>query len=237
MTPATDGSSPPTAPTKPDQVPSRPTGTSYQRLYRAVDALDMSEDKKEWMKDRWLDQLWWFDRRAEQTNWKHSLFRVVAIAGGVLVPALVSVSSTSDSLEAPARWTAFGVSLLVALSVGLDSFFHFGERWRHYRRTAELLTMEGWQFIEKAGRYREKLHHHRADFHNHEFPRFASQVEQLIRQDVEVYLTRIVQERSEDADQEDDEGHHEAGVAGDTHPGGEQAGTLGTVPSAPSAPD
>ena len=163
----------------------------------------MEEDKKEWMRDRWLDQVLWFDKKAAQANRRHNILRIVAITGGVLVPGLISIDSGASWLGSRARPTAFVISLLVAAAVGLDGFFHFGERWRHFRRTAELLKVEGWLFIEGGGRY--KAHQHRSDFHDRFFPLFATKVEELVRRDVEVYLTRIVQERPEDHDQEDRE--------------------------------
>jgi hypothetical protein len=43
--------------------------------------------------------------------------------------------------------------LLVATSAAIEEFFHFGERWRHYRRSVELLKAEGWKFFELAGVY------------------------------------------------------------------------------------
>ena len=175
-----------------------------ERLLRVIETLDMSDRRKEWMRDRWLDQVRWFDRRALRANRRYSGLRIVAITGGVLVPALVSVSGTTDT--ALGDWVkpaAFVISVLVAISVGLDSFFHFGERWRHFRRTAELLKTEGWLFIEGGGRY--KRYQHISSFHDKAFPLFATKVEELVRRDVEVYLTRIVQEKPEDSDKEDEE--------------------------------
>src|SRR5262245_61160101 len=58
--------------------------TTSDRLVRAIDALDMSEKRKEWMRDRWLDQVQWFDRRALRANRRYSVLRIVAITGGVL---------------------------------------------------------------------------------------------------------------------------------------------------------
>ena len=187
------------------QTLARSGENNQERLQRAIEMLDMSEDRKEWMRDRWLDQVRWFDQRARLSNRRYYMLRVVAITGGVLVPALISISPGASTLWVWdwVRPTAFVVSLLVAASVGLDSFFHFGERWRHFRRTAELLTTEGWLFIEGAGRY--KQHQHRSDFHDRFFPLFATKVEDIVRRDVEVYLTRIVQERPEDSEQEDRE--------------------------------
>jgi Protein of unknown function (DUF4231) len=176
-------------------------GSTAESLERVISTLGMEKEKKEWMRDRWLDQVLWFDKKAAQANTRHSSLHVVAISGGVLVPALVTIASRPG--ESPAlklaRETAFVVSLLVAIAVGLDSFFHFGERWRHFRRTAELLKTEGWLFIEGGGRY--KAHQHLPNFHDRFFPYFATKVEELIRRDVEIYLTRIVQEQPEDKDQ------------------------------------
>ena len=193
-----------TVPGTPD-TRARRDGSTLDKLERAIALLAMADDKKEWMRDRWLDQVRWFDKRAAQANFRHSSLRVVAITGGVLVPGLVSVSSGQSSFwfRDWARPLAFVVSLLVAVAVGLDGFFHYGDRWRHFRRTAELLKTEGWLFIEGGGRYKE--HQHRADFHDRFFPLFATKVEELVRRDVEVYLTRIVQEKQEDREQEDRE--------------------------------
>ena len=134
--------------------------------------------------------MYWFDRRAEQANLRHTYLRVIAIGGGVLIPGLVSVHAGSSSLWVWdwVRPLAFVVSLMVAAAVGLDEFYHFGERWRHFRRTAELLKAEGWLFIEGAGRYQQEQH--RRNFHELFFPVFATKVEEIIRHDVEVYLTR-----------------------------------------------
>ena len=39
--------------------------------------------------------------------------------------------------------------------MAVEGFFHYGDRWRHYRRTVELLKSHGWQLFELAGRVRE----------------------------------------------------------------------------------
>jgi hypothetical protein len=182
-----------------------PAEGTFDRLSRAVGSLDMSEKRKEWMRDRWLDQVLWFDRRALHANRRYAALRMIAIAGGVLVPALVSLGHGAGDSSAWdwATPAAFIISVMVAISVGLDSFFHFGERWRHFRRTAELLKTEGWLFIEGGGRY--KRYQHLASFHDKAFPLFATKVEELVRRDVEVYLTRIVQEKQEDSEKEEQE--------------------------------
>ena len=50
------------------------------------------------------------------------------------------------------RIATWVVGLVVAISAAIE-FFHYGDRWRTYRRTAELLKTEGWLFLQLSGRY------------------------------------------------------------------------------------
>src|SRR4029450_7995562 len=90
--------------------------TTRERLTRAIDNVDMSEKRKEWMRDRWLDQVLWFDGRARHANRRYSGLRIVAISGGVVVPALVSMSQGGGDawIRDWATAAAFVVSILVA---------------------------------------------------------------------------------------------------------------------------
>ena len=85
-------------------------------------------------------------------------------------------------------WTTFAVSLVVAIAVAVEGFFHYGDRWRHYRRTAETMKSQGWQFYELAGPY--------AAFATHAagFPTFAATVEALFQEDVDTYVNRVMRE-------------------------------------------
>jgi uncharacterized protein DUF4231 len=167
-----------------------PGGWSPELLERVISSLEgMDDHEKQWMEYRWLDQASWFDNRARWANRWHNILRVIAISGGVLVPGLVSIQSTSDlTIREWVSPAAFIVSLLVAAAVGLDGFFHFGDRWLQYRRTAELLKIEGWLFIEGAGDYKRHPRHAA-------FPDFAARVEGLIRHDLTLYLTEVVHEK------------------------------------------
>ena len=89
------------------------------------------------------------------------------------------------------QWTTFFLSLIVAISVAVEEFFHYGERWRHYRRTVECLKIEGWQFFQLAGTYQQSQTHSQA------FPDFAAQVEKICRQEVDVFITEVGKEKKE----------------------------------------
>jgi SLOG in TRPM, prokaryote/Protein of unknown function (DUF4231) len=149
--------------------------------------LRLSELRRRFLRLRWLDQLLWVEGRAEHNRRRFFLWRLITIIGGVIVPALVTVN-LNDAVGAPVTWVTFGLSLLVAVSAAVEGFFRYGERWRHYRRTAELLKTEGWQFLQLTGHYRRHAAHALA------YPLFASRVEDILQQDVDAYITTVAAE-------------------------------------------
>jgi hypothetical protein len=160
-------------------------------LNELIGAVELDNMQKAFLRARWLSDLQWQDRTAKKFQRLHYTFRLLAIVGGVIVPALVGLNPTEDFWHARVRVLTFVLSLLVAIAVSVEGFFRFGDRWRHYRRNAELLKSEGWMFFQKSGRYRNYKSHGEA------YPEFAEQVEGMLREDVEHYITDIAQERRE----------------------------------------
>jgi hypothetical protein len=141
------------------------------------------------MRSRWLDQVTWLERKAKQCQQRYYALRMLAIVGGVVVPALVSLNVRNGNVASAIAWTTFAVSLVVATAVAVEEFFHYGERWRNYRRSAEDLKSRGWQFFQLAGDYAGRGGHGGA------FVDFAAAVERAILEEVDVYVTRVTRER------------------------------------------
>ncbi|MFN2502728.1 MAG: DUF4231 domain-containing protein [Acidimicrobiales bacterium] len=152
-----------------------------------IDLLPLTELQKRFLRSRWLDQLLWTESRADREKRRYYALRVIAILGGVIIPALVSLD-IGDTGGSVVRWMTFALGLIVAAAVALEGFFRFGERWRHYRRTAELLKIEGWQFFELAGPYQ-------APDHSTTFAVFAARSEAVLQQDVEGFISVIATEK------------------------------------------
>ena len=76
-------------------------------------------------------------------------------------------------------------------SVAVEEFFHYGERWRHYRATVEVLKSEGWQLFQLSGRYERHASHEAA------YREFADRVEQILSADVSKFITEVVREKSQ----------------------------------------
>ncbi|HAG83250.1 MAG TPA: hypothetical protein DCL61_19420, partial [Cyanobacteria bacterium UBA12227] len=185
-----------------------------------IEKIKLDDLSKQCMKDRWLDQLLWLEGRAGRAQKRYYQLRMLTIIGGVIVPALVSVNSINinnvntntsrpqteannssptatwwqtaqESLPIAIGWAAFVVSQVVAISAAVEEFFHYGERYRHYRNSAEQMKIEGWQFFQLSGPYQEHTNHDDAYIH------FADRVENIIKQDVEGYISELAQEKTQ----------------------------------------
>jgi hypothetical protein len=165
------------------------SGSSHRSLRDVFESSDIAAGlgplETDFLRARWLDQIDWMARRAAGAKRRYQLLRMTTVIGGVIVPALISISLGQPSTETWLRWLTFVVSLVVAISAGIEEFLRYGEQWRHYRRTAERLKVEGWQFITRTGPY---VHGAPEDA----FQTFATQVEQLLGSDVSDYLDRVV---------------------------------------------
>jgi hypothetical protein len=165
--------------------PTTPHASRTERALRTlIEGLDLDAQQKVFMTSRWLDQVVWMDGRADRARRMYFLLRMTTILGGVVVPALIAVNATATHLIATV------ISVCVAASAAVEEFFHYGERWRHYRLTAESLKSEGWRFLELAEPYRGRGHQN----HREAYQLFADRVERLIHQDVEIYLSKVVRE-------------------------------------------
>jgi len=159
-----------------------------------IEALNLPDLQKHFLRSRWLDQVLWMEGKADRArDWYYRL-RLTTIIGGVIIPALVSLNFTAGTAVV-VGWITFFVSLLVAISAAVEEFFHYGERWRHYRQTVEALKNEGWQFFQLSGPYR------RFESHANAYRAFAARVEDISRLDVEAYITNVVREKQEEGEE------------------------------------
>lgn len=166
-----------------------------QDLGGLIEALELSELQKHFLRSRWLEQVLWMEGKADACQCRYYALRLVAIIGGVIIPALVSLKISDGIAPVLIYWLTFGISLMVAVSLAVEEFFHYGERWRHYRRTVEALKIEAWQFFQLSGSYQSHPGHQAA------YPEFAARVEAILQQDVEVFITQVLREKKEETKQ------------------------------------
>jgi len=160
-----------------------------QDLGGIIDDLELSDLQKRFLHSRWLDQVLWMEGKADTCQFRYYALRLVAIIGGVIIPALVSLNVRGATASVLVSWITFFLSLTVAISLAVEEFLRFGERWRHYRRTVEILKNDGWQFFQLSGPYTAHSSHQAA------YPEFAAHVEGILQGEVDVYITQIMRER------------------------------------------
>lgn len=163
-----------------------------QDMGSLIDALLLSDLQKHFLRSRWLGQVIWMEGKADNAQKMYNRLRLTSIVGGVIIPALVSLNISSEEPTKIVRWTTFSISLLVAISLAIEEFFNYGERWRHYRRTVENLKIEGWEFFQLSGEYKDFQSHVEA------YPSFAAQVEDILRDDIDTYINVVVREKKKE---------------------------------------
>ena len=161
-------------------------GQLQSQFLQIIDGLALADLQKRFLRDRWLDQLLWFEGKSAYNQRRYYAVRLMLIVGGVTVPALVSLDIRQHDVTETLAWATFAISLVVAMAAALEAFFDYGGRWRTFRRTAEALKAHGWQFFELAGPYA-------ATDHAAAFPSFAAHVETLVQQNVEAFIAQATQ--------------------------------------------
>lgn len=159
-----------------------------QNFNNLFELLELNDRQKHYLKSRWLEQVLWMEERANHARQRYYQLRLTTIIGGVIVPILVSLNINTKPLDSYLKGFTIALSGMVAISSAVEEFFHYGERWRHYRRTTEILKVEGWELFELSGSYATYKTHAEA------FSNFAGTVEEIIQRDVEVYVTKVTQE-------------------------------------------
>ena len=183
------------APTPDSGGQAAPKDSIEEKFLPLISQLGLPPLQQEFLRGRWLDQVRWAEGKAASTQRWYRWLRLITITGGVVIPALVALNVTGTASER-IRWAVVGLGLVVALAAAIEGFFHYGERWPHYRRLAELLKSEGWQFFQLSGQYADAADHAAA------YPLFAAHVEAIVQGDVEVFFTAVVAGQTQQQDKE-----------------------------------
>ncbi len=169
-----------------------------EEFSKLIDRLELEDLQKNFLKSRWLDQLLWLEGKATKLRARSTRLSLIAIVGGVLLPALVTYSvndAGSSAFSHYLKWGfsigTFAISQLVAVSAAIEQYFKNGEKSIQYRTSAETLKSEAWQFFQLTGPY-DKFKEHKAAYKT-----FAARVEETLKEDVKVITTIAKKEEEE----------------------------------------
>jgi hypothetical protein len=160
-----------------------------QALRSVIDDVKALEPYRGFMEKRWIGMVVWWDDRSTRARRSYFRLRAVVIAGGVSIPVMTTLS-VLDGWHTPMAITIAFAGAIVAGCAAWEGIANYGETWREKRRAAELLKVEGWQFIQLCGKYEpEDKKADAATAYALAYPRFAAEVEAMIAREVGEYLT------------------------------------------------
>ena len=150
-----------------------------------IDSLDVSDQRKQFLKDRWLDQLLYLEGKASKEQSRYVRTMIFRIVGGGIATLLIGVANTNNSpIMRTIGWTAFALNGGVNIVGGIADFMKFGEKYVKSRVSAERLKSSGWQYFQMCGHYKQFVDHSDA------YKAFARETELLIQQDLEGFLAQ-----------------------------------------------
>ena len=154
---------------------------SREELEKFIDGRAELAPYRDFLKQRWLKMVIWWHNRSIEARRKYFLLRKAVVVGGILLPVLSALSM--NNTFAPYAPIAIAiVGALVAGCAAWEGVANYGEIWRDKRRSAELLKVEGWQFFQLCGKYKDEEDHKMA------FRHFAGEVEDMIAKEVGEYF-------------------------------------------------
>lgn len=151
-----------------------------------ADTLELDPLRARYMHSRYVDQLVWMEGKADEARRHYVRLRLVTVVGAVIVPVLIGLNRDEGWMEA----ATVGLSLIVAVSAAIEQFFHYGERWQHYRRNVERLKAEGWRYFELTDAAPGATH-------ESAFPDFARRVEAILQEETDVFISEVAAERQQ----------------------------------------
>ena len=164
---------------------------SREALEELIDTVDGLEPYRSPLAARWIGMVMWWHQQSTDARRKYFALRAIMIAGGTAIPVVTTVSAATGWRTA-GTVAAAAVGAIVAAAAAWEGVANYGETWREKRRAAELLKVEGYQFIQLCGRY---SCFGSAGNLSAGYPRayliFAAQMEAMIAQEVGEYLSKF----------------------------------------------
>lgn len=114
-----------------------------------IDALKIADPEKKILKTTWTATIELMEVLTTKYYRRANFAIVIIIVCGILVPVTVNVIPE----EHAARITATVLGLISSIATGLNQYFRFGDRWKHFRTKAEELKIEGEQYLSLSGLY------------------------------------------------------------------------------------
>lgn len=120
-----------------------------------IDKLQISDFKKDILKERYLRQLEFFEQRTHTIGLRYNTCRLIVTLCSMTLPTIQSIQSNTATLQYTTEifWAAILMSLVVMVANGIIGLFSLDRKFHEYRLTFDKLKTEGWLYFELTGHY------------------------------------------------------------------------------------
>jgi len=109
----------------------------------------------QYLKERYEDQLDWYDRKADAAKFKYNSIQTLAIVFAALTTVVAAIAAAGGMAGKVGLWTAAGISALVTVLSSLLHAFKHKETWLSYRATYDALKREKYYYQAQVADYRD----------------------------------------------------------------------------------
>ncbi|RKS03085.1 DUF4231 domain-containing protein [Flavobacterium sp. 102] len=157
----------------------------------AIKKLSLDPYKKDQLVSNYILNLRLMETLANRNLLFQDISNVIVIVLSALVPVFINYSSANDTVsEDTPNHLIWATILSVALAIfnALRQSYKFREKWQNYRRTAELLLIEGQNYFALSGVYQKYVTHDEA------FPYFITAISNIRINQINDYIKNALTE-------------------------------------------
>lgn len=142
------------------------TNVTHNRIGNMIDELELLEYQKTLLKNRFLDQVVLYDKKAKTAEFFYILFSVFITIGSIILPALLSIQQmdysdndeTDEKIQITIYWVTWTISIMITICNGLIQLLGLNKQYLSFIRTREKMLSEGWYYFQLTGDYKESTH-------------------------------------------------------------------------------
>lgn len=165
------------------------TNVTHNRIGNMIDELELLEYQKTLLKNRFLDQVVLYDKKAKTAEFFYILFSVFITIGSIILPALLSIQQmdysdndeTDERIQITIYWITWTISLVITICNGLIQLLGLNKQYLSYVRTREKMLSEGWYYFQLTGDYKDSTH-------KLSFSEFCEEIEKIKQNQVDKEL-------------------------------------------------
>ncbi|NDC41197.1 MAG: DUF4231 domain-containing protein [Chitinophagia bacterium] len=117
-----------------------------------TDFNQLPRTEAEYLQDRVLDQINWFDLKSSLNKKWFLRLKITEIIVSLFIPFLAANIPDGQN---PVKYIVGILGIVVAAIAGVITLVKFQENWIEYRNVSEVLKLEKFLFLSKAGIYKD----------------------------------------------------------------------------------